>query len=303
MQKSIVYGFSIFYGELGMVDVSVLDLSKLTEPIKVLIEKAFGAGEGLFRPFQMKRIARAEAEAKMILALGDMDVEDERQKRAMVRFAFEEMRKQENLEAVIQKAIPDITEDAQPEKVDPDWVVNFFDKVKFVSDKEIQSLWAKVLAGEINVPGKFSKRTVNFLAEMDKRDAEMFIALGSFTISSGGEKIPIVFNVQKEIYTSNGVNFNVLKHLDDIGLISFDGFSGLSLKVTNQKNRFSYFEDFFIVDSRHFDTLEIGLAAFSKIGQELINIPTIEPKSGFLDYLVSYWMRNYLVYSEYEKNF
>ena len=34
--------------------------------------------------------------------------------------------------------------------MEEDWIANFFDKCRIVSDSEMQSLWARVLAGEAN---------------------------------------------------------------------------------------------------------------------------------------------------------
>ena len=44
----------------------------------------------------------------------------------------------------------------------------------------MQILWARVLAGEANAPGTYSKRTVNLLSDFDKSDAELFTKLCGF---------------------------------------------------------------------------------------------------------------------------
>jgi hypothetical protein len=89
----------------------------------------------------------------------------------------------------------------------------------------MQKLWSGVLAGEANSPGKFSKRTVNLLADLDKRDAELFTRLCGFIWIIGGFA-PLVFVVQNEIYRREGLNFNSLTHLDTLGLIEFDNIAG-----------------------------------------------------------------------------
>ena len=76
--------------------------------------------------------------------------------------------------------MPRLHEDANPESVDNDWIVNFFDKSRIVSDSEMQELWSRVLANEANSPGSYSKRTVNFLSDMDKNEAESFTKLCGF---------------------------------------------------------------------------------------------------------------------------
>ncbi len=51
-----------------------------------------------------------------------------------------------------------------------------------ISDEQMQALWAKILAGEANGPGRFSKKTVNIVASLDKSDAEAFTTLCGFAI-------------------------------------------------------------------------------------------------------------------------
>ena len=48
---------------------SLISLGELTKPATVLIEKIAEAVGGGFRPYQIKRVARAEAEAEKIRAL------------------------------------------------------------------------------------------------------------------------------------------------------------------------------------------------------------------------------------------
>lgn len=92
--------------------------------------------------------------------------------------------------------MPGIDEKAQPEKIEDDWITNYFDKCRLVSDEQMQNLWSKVLTGEANSPGKFSKRTVNLLASLDKTDAELFQKICSFAW--------IVRNVNRFLDVCNG---------------------------------------------------------------------------------------------------
>jgi hypothetical protein len=90
------------------------------------------------------------------------------------RFLVEEAQKQRNIEAITQQALPLLNEESDPRNVDNDWIANFFDKSRIVSDNEMQILWARILAGEANAPGQYSKRSVNLLSSFDKRDAQLF---------------------------------------------------------------------------------------------------------------------------------
>ena len=202
-----------------------IDLSALSEPAKVLIEKISAGIGGIFKPWQIVRVAEAEAEAERIRTESQIQDTD-LHRRAMHRFLEEEDKKQLNMEGITQKAIPQLKEDSSPQDVDDDWITNFFDKCRIVSDEEMQSLWARILAGEANSPGTYSNRTVNFLGSLDKADARLFTSLCGFGWFIG-EVTPLILDYHQQIYKDQGITFNTLTHLDDIGLLSFDHISGL----------------------------------------------------------------------------
>jgi hypothetical protein len=203
---------------------SIVNLGELTKPATVLIEKISEAIGGIFRPYQIRRIAEAEAQASSIKAISQIEI-TELQRRALYRFFSEEAKKQQNIESITAKALPELAEAATPERVEDDWITNFFDKCRLISDEEMQMLWSRVLAGEASSPGRYSKRTVSILSSLDKSDAALFTKLCSFTWDMG-EFVPVVFDAQDTIYTGAGINFVTLKHLDEIGLISFESFTG-----------------------------------------------------------------------------
>ncbi|SRR5260370_28050179 len=162
-----------------MDDNVVKALGELSKPATVLIEKVSDAIGGIARAWQIVRVARAEGVAKRIEAQAQIEV-SELQQRAWRRFLLEEEHRQKNIENITRKALPDLSEESDPSKMDDDWIANFFDRCRLISDDEMQSLWSRVLAGEANVPGTYSKRTVNLLSTLDKKDAELFTRLCGF---------------------------------------------------------------------------------------------------------------------------
>ncbi len=148
----------------------------ISKPADTLIRKVSKAVGGVFAPYQIKRIAKAEAEAAIIKAQTEIQITD-LHRRAMHRFIEEEAERQKNIEDITAKALPQLAEGARPDAMEDDWVTNFFDKSRIVSDTQMQDLWSRVLAGEANAPGTYSKRTVNFLSDLDKIDAELFSKL------------------------------------------------------------------------------------------------------------------------------
>jgi hypothetical protein len=265
---------------------SLINLGDLSKPATVLIEKVSDAVGALYKPHQIKRVAKAEAEAKKIMALADIEISDIQQ-RAMVRLIQEEGKKQENIENITGQATTQLTDNAKPENIEDDWISHFFEKCRNVSDKEMQSLWAGILAGEANKPGKFTKRTVELVATLGKDEAHLFTSLCSFTLS-GGDHFPIIFDVQDEIYQKKGINFGTLTHLENIGLLKFNNLQGYILQQLPQNVTLAHFGipvQFKLQKSEN-NTLEIGHAMLTKSGQELASICGARPDIQFLKYLV-----------------
>ena len=66
-----------------------------------------------------------------------------------------------------------------------DWLMRFFDAVGNISDKDLQQLWAKVLAGEIAEPKMCSLRTLDMIRNMSSEEAEIFSHLCKYVMRSG----------------------------------------------------------------------------------------------------------------------
>ena len=128
---------------------SLLNLGDLSKPADTLIKKIAKGVGGFFGPFQVKRLAKAEAAAAVIKAQSDIQITDLKY-RAVHRWIEEIARDQQNMEAITAKAVPQLNKNANPDAMDDDWIVNFFDKSRKVSDSEMQTLWSRILAGEAN---------------------------------------------------------------------------------------------------------------------------------------------------------
>lgn len=272
-----------------------INLGNLSKPANVLIEKVSNAIGGLFEPGQIKRTAKAKAESKiiesdaeskaaMIKAESDIEITD-LNRRAARRWIKEESQHQKNMEKITIKSLSHLKESAKPESMEDGWITNFFNKSRMVSDSEMQAWWALVLAGEANAPGTYSKRTVNCVSELDKTDAELFSNLCNFGWIIQGNFMPLVFDVQAEIYNKYGINFTALSDLESIGLIRFDGFVGF--KLTEIPKSVSYFgEPLHLNMSRNFDNkLPVGVVLLTRIGRELEPICKRESVDGFYEYV------------------
>ncbi|MBK2110393.1 DUF2806 domain-containing protein [Francisella tularensis] len=265
---------------------SIINLGGLTKPATVLIEKVSNAVGVLYEPCRIRKKAKAEAEAEKIKVLASIEL-NEIQQRAIDRLVHQEERKQENIESITAKAAQNLKENAEVENLEEDWVAHFFKQCDTVSDKEMQSLWSSLLSGEASKPGTFSKRTVDCVASMDKKDAKLFTEFCQFCILDG-EMLPFIFDVESEIFTKKGITFSSLKHLDSIGLISFEPVSGYIRKGFPKYAKLYYFEMPISIEFNKDDgnKIETGKVLLTQVGQELAPICGAERNEEFYFYVI-----------------
>ena len=123
-------------------------------------------------------IAKARAEAREYLVAPDDEVHGtaEFTRRDIVqRIEFQERKRLANVRSVVDAAADELSDkEVNDHEPDPDWTARFFDEVQDVSSEDMQKIWARILAGEVESPGRTSLRTLETLRNMTKRDAAMF---------------------------------------------------------------------------------------------------------------------------------
>ena len=266
-----------------------LDLIGLSKPADTLIKKISNAVGVLFEPHQIKRVAKAKAEAARIEAQSAIEITD-LHRRAARRWIEEEAQRQKNMEDITAKALPQLNENAKPDSIEDDWIVNFFDKSRIVSDNEMQELWSRILAGEANAPGTYSKRTVNFLSDLDKNEALLFTKFCGF-VWTCGVLVPLVFDSEAEIYSRKGIRFEELSHLDSIGLVQFDNLAGFNLLKLPKSIVLLYHGRplHLNLPKDANNELNIGRVMLTHIGKELAPICGSKPVKGFWEYVKDQW--------------
>ena len=268
---------------------SIVNMSELTKPATVLIERVSDAVGCLYEPTKVKRLARAEAEAALIRAESDLQIGDMK-RRAIRRWLHEEEMHQSNIEAQVAKAIPLLNDQAKPDSLDDDWIAHFFARSRIVKDSDMQELWARVLAGEANSPGLFSKRTINLLSELEQDDAKLFTSLNRFVWTVELEEIPIVFHTIGGFYEEYGIDFDSLTHLESIGLVRFQS-SGFGHDVNSNECIALYFGKPLLLrlpQAAH-RGISTGTTTFTQSGKELAQICGSQPVDGYFDYVKGHW--------------
>ena len=280
-----------------LIDVQV-NLEGLSETGNRLIKAIRDVVGMVYRPRQIVKLAEALSKADQLLASNPQA--KDLLGRTMERLLTEEVRNQENMDSVTSKALPHVTENAKPDSMKRDWITNFFNKCRMVSEDEVQELWARILAGEANAPGSFSRRTVNAIEDLDKTEADLFTNLCGFLCilhysPNSTLSVPVVFNRNDEIYTQNGINLGTLIQLDSIGFIKLVQDPNQPFIRGYAPPRVSYFDRQFTMRepkpspqlSRKI--LRTGQVELTTIGQELTPICGSKPLAGFFEYLMNHW--------------
>lgn len=268
--------------------IKVEGLDKFSEPINTLIQKISNAITGGFSPWQTKRLALADVAADLIRAEGAAKV-SEIEMRSRYRLLAEEAMRQRNIEDITQQAIEFIADTAAPDQMDDDWIVYFFDKCRIVTNAQMKTLFARVLAMEANAPGAVSKRTVGFLESMERPDADLFSDLCRFIVEPKGS--PLITNTRHKIYRDHGVDNDSVRHLESIGLITVSEWDlphPLYWKE-GELGKIRYFDTTIELESSGIRShyAAIGTIALTRIGRELAPLCKVEPVPGFVDHLLT----------------
>ena len=103
-------------------------------------------------------IAAAQAEARQYLMASDAQVRGELEitrDDVTQRIEFQERKRLANIRDVVAVAAEVLGDkEVDDHEPDPDWTARYFDYVQDVTSEDLKKLWARILAGEVEAPGK-----------------------------------------------------------------------------------------------------------------------------------------------------
>lgn len=156
-------------------------------------------------------------------------------KRAEHRLAYQELQKQYNIESVIGHAYIQLEakKEVSRQPVDKDWINSFFDSVANISNEQMQIIWGKLLAGEIEKPGRFSIRTLDALRKMTQSEAALFKSLFPYVLKCWGDKQKTYYDyfVPSEIIRKINISYPTIFTLNEANLISSNSFITVSFSI------------------------------------------------------------------------
>ena len=283
----------------------------LTEPTNLLIEKFSNAVGVVYQPVEVVFMAGAKnieeklnPDRELNAVKRSLEIAEYQDKlislseRTKNRALKIEAKKQANFDSIVTQAIPHLNANARPQDIDNDWAGNFHEKSRIVSDDVFQELWSRILAGEANAPGRFSKKTINILNDIDKRGAELFRCLCCFCLLVDDRQVPFIFQPQRgDIYAKNGIDLESVMYLDALGLIRYDRMGVITYDYKEHRT-VSYFDtQFSLTFPDEGVVFHTGSISFTYAGEQLMSVCKVDEIDGFVEYLKARWVETRISFS------
>ncbi len=274
----------------------------LVSPAEKLIDAVFRAIGKAYEPKHTRKMADAKAyELKVIseTVRNNSDVPivydstgvsidtsnyEEIAKRASSRLAYQEIAKQQNIEAVVDNAYEELekVDGVSNEPVNPDWMIRFFNSVEDISNESMQKIWGRILAGEIKTPNSYSYRTLEKLRNMTQQEVEHFQLVSALALQNSGRKFLLS---DKELMSKYNVYFTYLLELEECGLMNCQTLS-LSLEASVLQTDLIYNSQIVGIIKGREETpkkLKLSVYVFTGSGSQLLT--AIHPKENS-DYIL-----------------
>ncbi|MEP1096060.1 MAG: DUF2806 domain-containing protein [Cyclobacteriaceae bacterium] len=298
--------------------MKIEDLTGLSKPLQKLIEVVFQGIGALSKPYLIKKTADAKAyEIKVIaeaikehqtdlkrigfddekLSLTSLDEstiqhEPTLEERTQRRTEFKEQKKQKNIENITQKAAEHLENEKQvsDEPVDEDWTTRFFNYAEDISNEELQDLWARVLAGEVKQPRSYSLRTLELLRNLSKKEAETFMKFAKLAVQATHSSFILNFKSEKLLEEKYDLTFSDRLLMEELGLMTANDLQFKINETKDQKAQLAFVIGNICVIHEKLENKpmqNIQVLAFTKIGQELLELVSSTPEMDYIQLLAT----------------
>ena len=197
---------------------------------------------------------------------------------------------QANVDSILSGAEPHIDDNANPDEVEIDWYLRFLDGAKFITDEDMQILWSKLLAGEINQSGSVSRQTISILSNLSKSDAKSFENICRFAVKDlgrgegHGQHFLIMLEETVDKYKNYFGGRKTLHDLEHLGLISFNA---VGYFFVSNRSMLEYHGS--ILDLKYDNQICYSFWELTPAGKIFIKMCDIEPVDDYYEFLKSVW--------------
>lgn len=193
-----------------------------------------------------------------------------------------------NQAKILDIALDKVKEDDKILTIDEDWISDFWEKAKNISNEETQNIWGSVLYFNF-VNGTCTKTLLNTLYLIEKRGIKDFDLIRKFTFQQAKNPIRvyscIYFIDESRMYRELGLHKYNIHYLSTIGLVEYDW--NHKFILPNQKVVLKYGNK--IIKIRSQERLEYGNVRLTSDASLLHNALQPVYNEEFFDFCVSKW--------------
>ena len=219
----------------------------------------------------------AEMEADGRIRIGPDDIQQWIEFQAKKRVA--------NVKSIADHAAEQLGEaEVRDHDPDPDWAARFFDIAQDVSSGHLQKLWGRILAGEVETPGRTSLRTLSILKNVSQREAKEFEALMRYRIGN------FIFTEGCRAVSGNRFG-SAMVHLAHVGLL-YSGWGPRPVVELDQDGAWSrrHHGHVLIVEGPPGSEVNVSMdmALLTASGQELAELGEHQPDLEYLAHFAEF---------------
>jgi hypothetical protein len=249
----------------------------LSRPAAKLLEAVRGAIAVTYRPAGRKGDVESDA--------GQARDKPEPARERALRL---QLRRQWNIEVISDQAAALLPQTVSEDPIGYEWICDFFEQCQDVTNQEMRSLWAKLLAGEVSQPGTYSRRTLHVVKRLRAPDVQLFARLCSCTWIGPNEPVVVLYGPQPPHPEARWpITPDQLVHLERLGLLRFDPRAGFAMRVP--VNVLRYFDRPFAIDSPNDQGMLLGPVLLTSVGRELAAISGARADYEYMKRTVEHW--------------
>ncbi|MGN6214111.1 DUF2806 domain-containing protein [Parafilimonas sp.] len=214
--------------------------------------------------------------------------------RTQERLLFQQAKKQHNIESITSIAAEQLKDEPAIDNkpIDEDWMNRFFNIAEDISNEEMQSLWGKILAGEIKRPQSYSLRTLELIRNLSKEEADIITKIANFVIKIRNDYL--LYKGNDSALEKYGISYYDVALLTEIGIIQPGDFITYHFKPNTSLTRTPIlYGNLVLVVERQANASEqrLPVELFTKTGVEVLKLLNISPSLDYLKEIASFLKR------------
>jgi hypothetical protein len=228
---------------------------------------------------------------------------------ASEKFAERIVQGRKNVDAIAREAMDELRRIPAPEvasanpqraALDEDWLNAFEAEAEQMTSEHARKLFGRILAGEINKPSTFSKKTLKLMSQLDNRAAAVFARAASIAITTQTDfdsRVVAMGNAGQNSLAAYGLSYSQLTLLQDYGLVAAElgGFCDHSSSVFRNGSgapfRYGGASWVFVpTDDRELGEFRIEGVKLTATGTELLKVVDIVPNEAYTAALLKHFL-------------